>query len=127
MFHGVSQQVWSNESVAQYFDVVSQSFEICTGETWSPEPDQEVTITPFDAPQWGDESLSVVVTISTPGPDGEYLWGSRLSIVVIDSSLMIVRDLEVQLVGGEPFMTDSEWIDIVDTAVDRFRSVVTQE
>lgn len=127
MFHGVSQQVWSNENVEKYFDVVSKGFDACMGETWSPEPGQEVTITPYDAPEWGDQSLAVNIAILTPGPDGDYVWASRLVIVVVDSSLMIVRDLDVQLAGGERFMTDEEWNDLVDVAVEQFTSVVNPE
>lgn len=124
MFHGVSQQVWSNENVARYFDVLSEAFEICMGETWSPEPDQEVTVTPFDSPQWGDKSLAVDVSIVTPGPDGDYVWSSRLVVVVIESALMVIRDLDVQLAGSELFMSDDDWNAQVEVAVDRFKTVL---
>lgn len=123
MFHGVSQQVWSNDNVDEYLNVVSRSFDACMGQTWSPEPDQEVTISSFDAPEWGDRSVAVSIDIVTPGPDGDYGWTSRLVVIVIDSSLMIVRDLDVQIVGGEKFMSDAEWIDFVDIAADQFEAV----
>lgn len=124
MFEGVSQQVWSNENVAEYVDVVSRSFEACMGQTWSPEADQKVTISRFDTPSRGDESFAVNIVIVTPGPDGDYEWSSRLAVVSVGSSLMLIRDLDVQLAGGEPFMSDDEWTDLVDVAVDRFVSVV---
>lgn len=127
MFHGVSQQVWSNENVNEYVDVLADAFEICTGETWSPEPDQEVTISELDSPEFGDRSLAVNVDIATPGPDGPYMWKSRLVVVVVGSSLMIVRDLDVQLADSERFMTDTQWFDLVRVAVDRFAAVVGED
>lgn len=124
MFHGISQQVWSNDDVSAYFDVLSQSFDICMGQTWTPEEGQEVSVSPLESPELGDESLALNVSIATPGPDGEYLWNSRLIIVVIDSTLMILRDLDVQLADAEPFMTDDEWWTLVDAAMVHFTSVV---
>jgi hypothetical protein len=124
MFHGISQQVWSNENVPAYFDLVSRVFDVCSGETWSPEADQEVTVTLLESPDLGDESLAVNVVIATPGPDGDYLWSSRIVIVVIDSTLMIIRDLDVQRSGSDPLMSDSEWGGLIDTAMDHFADVV---
>lgn len=123
-FHGVSQQMWSNENVSSYFDLVSQGFNLCNGVTWSPEAGQDITVTSLASPKLGDESLALNVSIVTPGPDGEYVWASRMVIVVVDSSLMILRDLDVQLAGGEPFLTDAEWNDLVGVAMGRFTDVV---
>lgn len=124
MFHGISQQVWSNDDVPAYFDLVSRVFEICAGESWSPEPDQEVMVSALEPLTLGDESFGVDVDIATPGPDGDYLWASRIVIVVIGSSLMIVRDLDVQRADEDRIMSDSEWTDLVDMATDRFAGVV---
>jgi hypothetical protein len=124
MFHGISQQVWSNENVSEYFDVVSEAFALCLDQTWSPEQDQEVTISRLTTPDLGDEALSLNVSIMTPGPDGDYEWASRMVIVVVESSLMVLNDLDVQLAEGEPFMTDDEWNEIVAVAVGHFTDVV---
>lgn len=124
MFHGISQQVWSNESVPEYFDVVSEAFTLCLDQTWSPEQDQEVTISRLAHPDLGDAALSLDISIMTPGPDGDYEWASRMVIVVVDSSLMVLNDLDVQLAQGEPFMTDDEWNAIVEVAVSHFTEVV---
>lgn len=124
MFHGISQQVWSNENVSKYFEIVSEAFALCLDQTWSPEQDQEVTISQLVTPDLGDEALSLNISIMTPGPDGDYEWASRMVIVVVESSLMVLNDLDVQLAEGEPFMTDEEWGAIVDVAVERFTDVV---
>jgi hypothetical protein len=124
MFQGVSQQVWSNENVSKYFDLVSDVLDTCSGETWSPETDQEVTVSDFETLDLGDDSSTVNITIATPGPDGTYLWSSRLVIVVIDSTIMILRDLDVQAEGGEPLMSDDEWNGLVDAAMMHFTDVV---
>lgn len=124
MFHGISQQVWSNENVSKYFDVASEAFALCLDQTWSPEQDQEVTISQLVTPDLGDEALSLNISIMTPGPDGDYEWASRMVIVVVESSLMVLNDLDVQLAEGEPFMTDEEWNAIVEGAVERFTEVV---
>ncbi|MFM8858268.1 MAG: hypothetical protein ACKOI2_13935 [Actinomycetota bacterium] len=124
MFHGISQQVWSNENVSKYFDVVSEAFALCLDQTWSPEQDQEVTISELATPDLGDEALSLNISIMTPGPDGDYEWASRMVIVVVGTSLMILNDLDVQLAEGEPFMTDEEWSAIVEVAVSHFTEVV---
>lgn len=124
MFQGISQQVWSNEDVPAYFDLMSNVFQTCAGETWSPEPDQNVSISDYEVLDLGDDSLSVNVTIATPGPDGTYLWSSRLVIVVIDSTLMILRELDVQLEGEEPLMSTGAWNQLVDVAMGHFSGVV---
>ncbi len=124
MFHGVSQQVWSNTDVDEYFDVLSRAFDICLGETWSPSAEEEVTVSPLESADLGDESLALSISIVTPGPDGDYVWASRMVVVVIDSALMIMRDLDVQLSGSEPFMSMSDWNDLVTKAMTHFTDVV---
>ncbi len=124
MFHGISQQVWSNENVPAYFDLISRVFDVCSGETWSSEADQEVTVTLLESPDVGDESLAVNVVIATPGPDGNYLWSSRIVIVVIESTLMIIRDLDVQRSGSDPLMSNSEWSGLIETAMGHFTDAV---
>jgi hypothetical protein len=123
MFHGISQQVWSNQNVSEYFDVVSEAFAPCLDRTWSPEQDQEVTVSQLVALDLGDEALSVDISIMTPGPDGDYEWASRMVVVVVGSSLMILNDLDVQLAEAEPFMTDEEWNAIVGVAVGHLMDV----
>lgn len=82
MFHGVSQQVWSNENVSKYFDVASEAFALCLDQTWSPVQDQEVTISQLATPDLGDEALSLDISIMTPGPDGEFESAPRMMNVV---------------------------------------------
>jgi hypothetical protein len=120
-FHGVSEQLWSSDDATDYIVAVRAAFDACVGTTWNVEDegdasDQEVTLRALDAPDVGDMSTAAVAEVATPGPDGTYIWRSRIVVGRFGTVVMTVTELDVQLEGSEPHFTETEWANLVETA-----------
>jgi hypothetical protein len=120
-FHGVSEQLWSSDDATDYVVAVRTAFEACVGTTWTVEDeggagDQQVTLRALDAPDVGDMSTAAVAEVATPGPDGTYIWRSRIVVGRFGTAVMTITELDVQLEGTEPHFTETEWTTVVETA-----------
>lgn len=124
-FSGVSQQLWSNDRAARFVEIVTNAMKHCDGQSWNPgggEAD-EVSIEYLDGRQLGDGSGSGIILALTPGPDGLYVWKSRAVAVRIGSVVMVLRELDVQVEGSDPFYSDEMWDDLVELALAKVRAV----
>ena len=124
-FSGVSQQIWSNDQASRFVDVLSEAFDYCDGASWNPgtEDADELTIENLGSSDLGDQSVSGITVAVTPGPDGQYVWKSRVVVVRVGSVVMTLRELDVQIEGSEPFYTDDMWTELVDMAMVKMRTV----
>lgn len=124
-FSGVSQQLWSNDQADRFVEVVTNAMKKCDGQTWNPSGEEadEVSIEYLDGRRIGDSSGSGIIIASTPGPDGQYVWKSRAVAVRIGSVVMVLRELDVQVEGSDPFYSDEMWDDLVDLAMAKVRAV----
>lgn len=118
-FSGVSQQLWSNDQAARFIEIVDSAMKLCDGQSWDPggEEADEVSIEYLADPTLGDSSTEGVITAITPGPDGLYVWKSRTVVVRVGTVVMVLRELDVQVDGSEPFYSDAMWDDLVETAL----------
>lgn len=117
-FHGLSEQLWSNMTTAEYFATVVGALDTCMGATWFLEDEGEVTVGALEGPSVGDESTMALVEVVTPGPDGDYVWRSRVLVARFGTTLMVLDELDVQIEGSAPRFTDADWSDVVDTATE---------
>ncbi|MFM8484468.1 MAG: hypothetical protein ACKOBT_14120 [Actinomycetota bacterium] len=124
-FSGVSQQLWSNDQADRFVDVVKNAMKHCDGQSWNPSGEEadEVSIEYLDGRKLGDNSGSGIIIAVTPGPDDQYVWKSRAVAVRIGSVVMVLRELDVQVEGSDPFYSDEMWDDLVDLALAKVRAV----
>ena len=123
-FHGVTGQLWGGADAAEYFATVRTALVKCAGTTWTVEEDEgdeggPITLKALEAPSVGHESTAAVAEVLTPGPDGDYLWRSRIFVARFGTTLMILDELDVQIEGTAPHFTDADWADLVTTAATR--------
>lgn len=124
-FSGVSQQIWSNDQAGRFVEVLTAAFDFCDGQSWKPGTDDadELSVENLGSIDLGDRSVSGVTVAVTPGPDGQYIWKSRVVVVQIGSVVMTLRELDVQAEGSDPFYSDEMWDDLVAKALDKVRAV----
>lgn len=123
-FHGVSEQLWSSPDAAAFVERATVAIEACAGETWIAEDDEAtVTAEELAGEDVGDDSTTVMVTYVTPAPDGDYAWRGRTLLARFDDTVMVLQELDVQLVDGEPFFSDADWQRIVNVAVERVEAL----
>jgi|GEM_PF-3138332 len=124
-FSGVSQQLWSNDQADRFVEIVKNAMKYCDGKSWNPSGEEadDVSIEYLDGRKLGDSSGSGIIIAVTPGPDGQYVWKSRTVAVRIGSVVMVLRELDVQVEGSEPFYSDEMWDDLVDLALAKVRAV----
>ena len=120
-FHGVSQQLWSSDHATDYIVAIRTAFDACVGTTWNVEEEgaagpEQVTLRALDAPHIGDLSTAAVAEVATLGPDGTYIWRSRIVVGRFGTVVMTMTELDVQLEGSEPHFTETEWTSLVKTA-----------
>lgn len=124
-FSGVSQQLWSNDQAKRFVETVKNAMKHCDGQSWNPSGEEadEVSIEYLNGRKLGDSSGSGIIVALTPGPDGQYVWRSRAIAVQIGSVVMVLRELDVQVEGSDPFYSDDMWDDLVDLALAKVRAV----
>lgn len=124
-FSGISQQIWSNDQADRFVDVLTDAFEYCDGASWKPGTDDadELTVENLGSSDLGDQNVSGITVAITPGPDGQYVWRSRVVVVRVGSVVMTLRELDVQIEGSDPFYSDAMWKDLVDMALAKVRAV----
>lgn len=124
-FHGISQQLWSNDRAERFVEVIDDAFEFCDGESWNPGGDEAdiVTIRNLDLSDRGDDDAEALIVAVTPGPDGPFRWNSRTIVVRVGTVVMVLRELDVQLEGSASFFSDAEWQRLLDTAMTKLQSL----
>lgn len=124
-FHGISQQLWSNDRAEQFVDVIDTAFEFCDGESWNhgDEEADEVSLQRLDVSAVGDENAEALIVAITPGPNGSFRWNSRTIVVRVGTVVMVLRELDVQMEGSEPFFADAEWQRLLNAVMTKVRSL----
>lgn len=124
-FHGISQQLWSNDRAERFVEVIDRTFEFCDGETWNPggEEADTVTLQKLDLSDRGDDDAEALMVAVTPGPDGSFRWNSRTVVIRVGTIVMVLRELDVQLEGSKSFFTEADWQRLLDTAMTKIQSL----
>jgi hypothetical protein len=117
--HGVTEQLWSGPDAEAFVDTAIAGFESCVGQAWDVDQDATAEVVALAGDPVGDDSTMVLVTYVTPAPDGDYEWRGRTMVARFGSTAMVLQELDVQRVGSEPRMTDTEWQQLVELAASR--------
>ncbi len=113
----VSEQAWSNVDVQQFFATAKAAIGKCDGASWTMPDGAKVTFELRAGSTVGDESTSELTTILTSDPvGGDHIWRVSGTVARFGSTLVLISNTDVQPVGTQPQLTDSEWQTIVDKA-----------
>lgn len=128
-FHGVSEQLWSNGDAAKFVNAVRDAYDACVGAPFTvtdPEgngtEEIEITISPLDSPDVGDDAVSMRTEVLQGPVDDPSRWTSRMIVARDGDTVMVLRQLEVLAADADPIVDDATWSDLVESAADALAS-----
>jgi len=117
--HEVTQLVWADAGAARFVETAAQAFAACAGSRW-PGPDGEsISMTEVLLPGVADGAAGARVESVIDGPDGAYVWSTRLAVVRVGSSAMVLRELDTRREGRPPRVSEDAWARLLRGAVAR--------
>jgi len=117
--HEVAQLVWSDSGAARFVETSAQAFAACAGSQWSGPDGETISMTEVLLPGVADGAAGARLESVIDGPDGAYVWSTRLAVVRVGSSAMVLRELDTRREGRPPRVSEDAWARLLRGAVAR--------